>query len=79
MGENLAQTSLTLSAKGTSLGGKEKATTRKKASCKWESSSVKSNTVKAGNHPHTKIWKPAIMTVQMQDTGNVFEIKRSAT
>ena len=37
--------------------------------------------VKVGNHPHTNIVsKPAIVRrVPMQDIGNAFEMKRSAT
>ena len=37
------QTSFTTNAKGTSLGGKEKATTRNKKITKWKSSLVKAN------------------------------------
>ena len=46
----------------TSLGGKEKATTRnRQKNYKWESSPRKAN-IKIGNHPHTNmISKPAIM------------------
>ena len=38
------QTSFTTNANGTSLSGKEKATTRNKKITKWESSPLKANT-----------------------------------
>ena len=51
-------------AKGTSLSGKEKVTTRNKKNYKWESSPVKAN-IKVGNHPHTNmISKPVIIRGQ---------------
>ena len=37
------QTSFTTNAKGTSLGGKENATTRDKKVMKWETSPIKAN------------------------------------
>ena len=36
--------------------------------------------IKAGNHPHTNMSKLAIMsTIQMENIGKAFEIKRPAT
>ena len=74
------QTNFATNTKGTSLGGKEKATTTNKYIQMRKLTGKGKHTVKVGNHLHTNILsKPAMVRrAQMQETGNTFQIKRPA-